>query len=178
MPGVGDARALEGLRRAAIKAGADDAKIIRAEDIKVGSWVRLKCRYGCDDYGRTLACPPYSPTPEEMRGILKEYAHALLVKISPPEIEGFSKYCHDLVFEIEREAFLMGHYKAFGLSSGSCPYCEECNLKSCIHPEKMRPSMEGCGIDVFATARNAGFEIGVCKDRKTKPSFYGLVLVE
>jgi len=42
----------------AIKFGASDAKPIKAEDIIVRNWVRLKCQYGCGGYGkRTVASP-------------------------------------------------------------------------------------------------------------------------
>ncbi|MEN3017441.1 MAG: DUF2284 domain-containing protein, partial [Candidatus Methanosuratincola petrocarbonis] len=151
---------------------------INAEEVVIGNWVRMKCQYGCDGYGRTLACPPFAPTPEEFSRILGEYKHAILVRMAPPDLNEFSIFCHDLMLRLEREAFLRGHYKAFALTIDGCPYCEECNLESCIHPEKLRPSMEGCGIDVFATVAKAGYNIGVCKDRDEKPSFYGLLLVE
>ncbi|MDI9644271.1 MAG: DUF2284 domain-containing protein [Candidatus Verstraetearchaeota archaeon] len=168
---------MESICKAAIKLGANDAKLIRAEDVVTGHWVRLKCIYGCDDYGRNLACPPHSPTPDETREILKEYTWALLIKMTPPDLGSYSVYTHELIFKIEREAFLMGYYKAFGFASGYCPYCEECNLKTCAHPEKRRPSMEACGIDVFETARKAGYNMGVYKERDAKPSFFGLLLV-
>jgi predicted metal-binding protein len=166
------------LCRVAVSLGAEDARVIEAKEVVVGNWVRLKCQYGCDGYGRSLACPPFSPTPEEFSRVLGEYRHAILVRIEPPDLSEFSLFCHDLMLRLEREAFLRGHYKAFALATDGCPYCEECNLESCIHPEKLRPSMEGCGIDVFATGAKAGYKIGVCKGRDAKPSFYGLLLVE
>ncbi len=44
--------------------------------------------------------------------------------------------------------------------------------KNCRHAEKVRTSMEGAGIDVFATVRKLGLPIDVipCKDEK-----YGMV---
>ncbi|MEN3054928.1 MAG: DUF2284 domain-containing protein [Candidatus Methanosuratincola petrocarbonis] len=169
---------LNELCRVAVSLGAEDARVIKPEEVVVGNWVRMKCQYGCDGYGRTLACPPFSPTPEGFSRVLSEYRHAILVRMTPPDLKEFSLFCHDLMLRLEREAFLRGHYKAFALTIDGCPYCEECNLESCVHPEKLRPSMEGCGIDVFATVKKAGYEIGVYKDRSAKPSFYGLLLVE
>ncbi|MEJ5292856.1 MAG: DUF2284 domain-containing protein [Candidatus Methanosuratincola sp.] len=166
------------LCKVAVKLGADDARIIKSEDVVVRNWVRLKCQYGCDEYGRTLACPPFTPTPDEFRRILAEYRRGIIVRMTPPDLKGFSLFCHDLMYRLEREAFLMGYFKAIGFATDGCPYCEECNLESCIHPEKMRPSMEGCGIDVFTTVSRAGYTIGVFRDRSAKPSFYGLLLVE
>ncbi|MGV8119458.1 MAG: DUF2284 domain-containing protein [Candidatus Xenobiia bacterium LiM19] len=41
-----------------------------------------------------------------------------------------------------------------------------------------RPSMEACGIDVYATVRKHGFSIEVVKDRSQPKHYYGLVLVD
>ena len=38
--------------------------------------------------------------------------------------------------------------------------------------------MEACGIDVFRTARAAGFPIEVVKDYKCRQNYYGLLLLE
>jgi hypothetical protein len=38
--------------------------------------------------------------------------------------------------------------------------------------------MESCGIDVFQTARNNGFTIGVLTDRRCSVDRFGLVLIE
>ena len=48
----------------------------------------------------------------------------------------------------------------------------------CRHPEKARPAMEAAGIDVFATARAAGFPIEVIFSATCKQNYYALVLVE
>ena len=40
----------------------------------------LKCKVGCNYYGKTLACPPYTPTPEEFRRIVAEYSYAMFMK--------------------------------------------------------------------------------------------------
>lgn len=119
-----------------MKLGAAE-KVINASDVVVRDWVRLKCQYGCDGYGKCLTCPPYSPNPEQMRRILSWYSSAMLLRFEP-EWENV----HKVVARLEREAFLSGYYSAFGLASGSCPLCKECNLKNCVHPELARPSME------------------------------------
>lgn len=68
--------------------------------------------------------------------------------------------------------------KAFGFGAGPCWTCKECEGARCRHPESTRPSMESCGIDVFATARASGFPIEVVKNRKCDENYYGLVLIE
>lgn len=165
--------------------GASDAIFIKPEDVAVRDWVRLKCLYGCPNYGSCLTCPPYSPTPEETRRILKEYETAMLVRFGGgPEGDDKGLLCYGknigrLMVKIERGVFLEGHYAAFAYSAGHCQLCEErCTLDHCRHPMEARPSMEGCGIDVFATIRHAGFETRVAKSRKESMAFYGLLLVE
>ena len=58
---------LSGFCDLAIRLGAVDAKVIRADQVVVRNWVRWKCRFGCNSYGKFLMCPPYAPTPEETR---------------------------------------------------------------------------------------------------------------
>jgi len=160
------------------KFGASDAKPIKAEDIVISDWVRLKCQYGCDGYGKSLTCPPYSPKPEEFKKALKDYDWAILLRFETDKPENDWKSPHEVVVKLEREVFLSGYYSAFELACGPCPYCDECNLKECIHPDIARPSMEACGIDVYATARMAGFNLRVVKNRHEKPTYFGLLLTQ
>mgnify|MGYP002683394095 FL=1 len=53
-----------------LKAVHEDLRLIPAEIIVVSDWVRMKCRYGCDNYGKRLGCPPFSPTPDETRAVI------------------------------------------------------------------------------------------------------------
>lgn len=164
------------------KIGVSDAKFIKPADVIVRDWVRLKCRFGCPDFGKYRTCPPYSPTPDEFRKILSEYNYAILFKIeretgSAEDFKNYLKSVPHIIIKVEREAFLKGYYSAFGLAAGSCPYCEKCNIEKCAHPDLARPAMEGCGIDVFGTVRNAGFDVKVVKDENDKPSFFALLLL-
>ncbi len=166
----------QGIRQLACKAlemGAKEAKVVKVGDIVVADWVRLKCQYGCDGYGRRLTCPPYSPTPDQTRKLLKEFKWALMMRF-----EEEAPTVHEVTAKMEREAFLSGYHAAFGLGAGPCPFCDKCNLKECDHPDLARPAMEACGIDVFSTARRAGFKIEVMRSTSQKPSYYGLLLVE
>jgi len=153
---------LNDLCNLAVKLGADDAKLIKTSDIIVSNWTRLKCQYGCGGYGKKLTCPPYSPTPDKFRRVLEGYEYA--IKFEPKRQEYSRRSFHEIVAKLEREAFLKGYYSAFGLTCGPCPYCDECNLKECIYPDLARPSMEACGIDVYATVRKAGFNLKVVKN--------------
>jgi predicted metal-binding protein len=68
------------LRKQALKLGAVAAKIISVEKIVVEDRVVLKCKLGCEKYGKTLACPPYAPSPEQFRKIVSEYQFAMFMK--------------------------------------------------------------------------------------------------
>jgi predicted metal-binding protein len=67
---------------AAINAGATEAIVISARDIVVEDRVALKCRFGCDEYGKRWTCPPVVPTVEEFRRMLNDYQHAILIKFT------------------------------------------------------------------------------------------------
>jgi predicted metal-binding protein len=60
--------------------GAREAKIISPNKVVVEDRVLLKCRAGCHMYGHKFVCPPYTPTPDEFRKMLKEYENILIVK--------------------------------------------------------------------------------------------------
>jgi predicted metal-binding protein len=68
------------LRNQALDLGAIDAKIITVKKIVIEDRVVLKCKLGCEKYGKTLACPPFAPTPAEFRKIVSEYRYALFMK--------------------------------------------------------------------------------------------------
>jgi predicted metal-binding protein len=70
----------EFLVKLALDNGAADAKIIPADKVVVEDRVVLKCKVGCTHYGKTLACPPYTPSAEEFRKIVSEYSYALFMK--------------------------------------------------------------------------------------------------
>lgn len=159
------------LRRAG-ELGARQAKIIRPSEVEVGSWVRWKCRFGCGSYASSRVCPPHTPGPEETRRMLDGYRSALLFEC--PECR-----TKEIAAALEREIFLSGCYKAFGLGAGPCPLCRTCAFeKGCRHPEDARPAMEACGIDVYATARRNGFSIEVVRARRDPQNYFGLVLIE
>lgn len=160
--------------RAALRLKAVDAKIIEAKTVVVAQWVREKCQFGCDGYGKRLTCPPHSPAPEETVDMLSNYTCALLV-------HGDERTpVNRIVAKLERRIFLDGHERAFAFGCGPCRLCEECPPSPglCRHPEEARPSMEASGIDVFSTVKAHGFPLEVLKNEQEKPNYYGLVLIE
>jgi len=156
------------------KSGVKDARIIAGKDVETAAWVRLKCQYGCGGYGQSLVCPPFTPSPEQMRKVLDAYNRAILIHCEP---EADVKA---IVADLERDIFLRGTWKAFALGAGPCYFCKECNVEEeqCRYPERARPSMEACGIDVFSSVRKAGFPIEILRTTRQCPNYYGLILVD
>lgn len=68
------------LVKLALENCAADAKIIPTDKVIVEDRVVLKCKVGCNHYGKTLACPPYTPSAEEFRKIVNEYSYAMFMK--------------------------------------------------------------------------------------------------
>lgn len=160
--------------------GITKAKIIDPESVVVSDWVRLKCQYGCGGYGQSLTCPPYSPTPDYTRKMLGQYSKGLLMQVTSISFDTNTDFrLERIVADLEREIFLDGYYKVFGMAAGPCSLCKTCDTdKSCQHPHEARPAMEACGIDVYATARNNGFELKVVTSEDEPCSFLSLIMIE
>jgi len=183
----------------------EDIRFLSSDKIAVSDWVRLKCRFGCRAYGKHFCCPPFAPTPDEMRRTIGEYRHAILVRIQVVGIAGSTpdlardrvherkKDLQKIVYELERKAFLSGYYKTFAMASSPCHFCAECvaeeklqkgetlsanDALSCRHKDLMRPSLEAVGVDVFQTTRNAGYNLKVLKDYSEGAEIFGLVLLD
>jgi len=86
---------------------------------------------------------------------------------------------YSIIEKIESLCLQAGYKFAAGLSAGGCFLCDECvgaqSGLPCRHPFKARPSMEGFGIDVVATAETAGMQLEF--NQKTS-SWVGLILVD
>ncbi len=201
---------LDFLRKKALELGAIDAKIIPAEKIVIEDRVIFKCQLGCEKYGKTLACPPHAPSPEQFRKIVSEYRNAMFMKfqskaegdselikylakkdnrIVPDEmkvkVERFwSIWNSELkkvlsnIIELEKVAAGKGYLLTIGLISGSCQLCERCNIEKgvCVHPETRRFPEEGVGVNVKATAENAGVKFTLPFEKN--PETYALLLID
>ncbi|MCD1295593.1 hypothetical protein CUJ83_11345 [Methanocella sp. CWC-04] len=189
----------EELREMALDSGATAFVPLEPWKIVTAHWVRLKCQFGCKNYGTRLSCPPYSPSPEETRKVLDEYSKAYIVRYDgfldfdtyPPKdidraMTELSLHVCDTIFRMERHAFLSGYYKAFSYGAHRCRRCDVCVInegsRTCRFPKETRPSLESAGIDVFKTAENAGLMTKVVEDKnidqKEKLPTFTLLLVE
>ena len=50
-----------------------DFKWINGKDIIVSQWVRVKCTFGCSNFGKKGSCPPNVPSVSECRNFFNEY---------------------------------------------------------------------------------------------------------
>jgi predicted metal-binding protein len=131
--------------------GAIDVAFLPASEIVVAHWVRLKCMFGCPDYGKFKTCPHYTPDAEEMKKVLSEYNQAMLIKAESHD------HATQIVVKLLGWLYSQGEFKAFPLGSGRCRLCEECDIENCRFPHQAYPSMEACSIDVFETIRRVGW---------------------
>jgi predicted metal-binding protein len=163
----------------ALERGADHAQAIDTASIITAPWVRLKCQFGCYGFGRSLCCPPHTPTPEQMRQTLDSYTHALLLHRHWQKGSEVVQEFNEMVVDVEIALFLDGYYKAWAMGSGPCSRCKRCDTTgSCMHADRARPSLEASGIDVFATARGHDLPIHVVRNHKEERDIFGVVLVE
>lgn len=173
------------MEKMAITRGLDDFKWIRPRSVVFGQWVRMKCNYGCPGYGKRRTCPPYVPSVDECREFFGEYRQGLLfhfsVSFKDPEMRhSWSQKVNQKMLDFERDVFLAGFQKAFMFTQAPCRLCSRCagEKGECRQPYKARPTPEAFGIDVYTTARNAGYPIEVVKDYQDKMNRYGILLVE
>lgn len=144
------------------------------EDVVVSAFPRNKCLYGCDSSITKTCQSNRDMTLEETREMIHGYTKALLLAGEPPTGD-FQQKC----LKAEACAFKSGFYKAFVYWSGPCSICPDCDLSElCQNPKHHRPSLEGSGIDVFATVENAGEHIKTLKERGEYIKYYGLLLLE
>jgi predicted metal-binding protein len=83
------------------------------------------------------------------------------------------------IAKLEKQIFFDGYFKAWAMGCGPCSLCREgCDEEECRHPRDARPAMEACGIDVFSTARKAGFPIDVVTRYDQRSNRFALILIE
>lgn len=168
------ARPHDPLESFAIELGFDNMVGISARDVVTVPWARQKCRFGCDRFGKGLQCPPHGMDHTQTRELLDAYSRIYLLRGAPP-----GNSFHKALLALEREAFLSGFHKAFVFGAGPCNVCPECPEDGkCRNPKLARPSMEGSGIDVYATAENAGISLKPVTEKGQYVTYLGLLLVE
>lgn len=161
------------LQEEAKNQGALDAKLISASDIVFDSRSFLKCRYGCDRWGKFWTCQPHvGITIEQFQETLKKYSQALVIKCAEP------KLAQEITVAIEKKA--MFEYDApFAFGLALCVQCEECAYpEPCRFPYLARPAMDGLGVDIGRTVEKIGFTVEFDPDGQLLPAWYTMVLLD
>ncbi len=189
----------------ALELGATESRIIKAGEIIFDPRVRLKCIYPkCRWYGTNAHCPPHAHDPESMQTALAKYRYGVFYRIRVPA-EDFSGGYNDpdgiprpakrqrinyqIASLIEARAFYEGYSFALGFAGGPCKsvFCpnKECTAiipgQGCRAASRARSSLEGVGINAFAMAVNAGWDIYPCgPNAEDVPygSALGMVLID
>ena len=136
----------------ALNLGCTKAKVVLIQTITMANWVKLHCQFGCSKYSKVLTCPPCTPDSEEMAEILNEYEKALLINAS------LDTNVQEVVVNLENSFKKKGYRKAFALGAKPCDLCNPCTVSTfCQYPEKARPTLQACGIDVQSTIDKNGW---------------------
>ena len=165
--------------------GFTDVRGIDPADIVVAAWVRMKCRYGCGDYGRNACCPPNAPPVDECQRFLREYRRCAVFHFAktvdrPEDRHAWSRKLNLELVRLEQELFKAGFVKAFLLPFDSCNFCLECAgaRTACKDPKLARPSPDALAIDVFTTVRRIGYPIEVLSDYGQEMNRYAFLLID
>lgn len=173
------------------KYGFSAYKWIQPRDIRVSEWVRTKCRFGCALYHNRASCPPNVPSVAECRNFFGEYSEAAIIhfqmQITEPVDSTNNRYLNrwyddqnSKLYELERDTFFLGYYKAIVFVIGPCVFCEQCskNRATCVDPIRMRPTPESFGVEVYPLARQYGYPIETLSDYHQQINSYSLLMVE
>jgi predicted metal-binding protein len=165
--------------------GVNDFRWIDPREIVVAQWVRMKCMFGCSDYGRNASCPPNTLPVAECREFFNEFRLGAIFRFSqefadPEDRHGWTRKVNLGLVELERQVFIAGYPKAFLLFMDNCKLCKECahHRTACRNRKLARPTPEGMGVDVFATVAKFGYPLTVLASYEEEMNRYAFLLLE
>jgi predicted metal-binding protein len=177
-----DRQALEALFE---EHGYEDYRWIDSKEIVVAQWVRMKCMFGCGEYGQNAACPPNVPSVPECRRFFDEYSTGVIFHFEktvdePEDRHAWTEQVNRGLVQLERAVFVSGYEKAFLLFMDSCELCKKCagEREECKKPRMARPAPEAMAVDVFTTVRKYGYPIEVLNDYDQAMNRYAFLLIE
>jgi predicted metal-binding protein len=168
--------------------GVVEGIAIKARDIVTNSLMPMKCRIPtCWGYNSSYFCPPRTISTSDMQAIIDDFEWALLLHIPPPEpsapysdFYGHMNTMKEIIGRTEVEAQYKGYVNSMGFTGGPCTICGMfspewvaakkakkdaplCTLitgefSTCLQYYHCRPSVQAVGIDMYATAKGAGWE--------------------
>jgi predicted metal-binding protein len=162
-----------------------DFRWIKPQNIVVSQWVRMKCTFGCREYGKNACCPPNTPSVDECKSFFQEYSKCVVFHFEkevekPEDRHEWTKGINERLLKLERDVFLAGHPKAFLLYMDSCNLCKNCaeDRVKCNNKKSARPTPEAMAVDVFSTVKQLDYSIEVLRDYSDTMNRYAFLLVE
>ena len=167
------------------QAGAANAAPVPQSGILYDRMFRDICRgNACGRYGTCYMCPPDVGDIGELIARAKEYPFGVLYQSIGQledsfDFEGMTEAgkahhaCSQRIRQALEDARLGG---CLHLTSGGCGVCERCAKPDglpCRFPDKALPSLESYGVNVYATAQNAGLKY---TNGTNTVTYFGLVL--
>jgi predicted metal-binding protein len=156
----------------AIELGAQDARMIETDKIVFDDRAYLKCRFGCNRWGRYWTCPPHiAVSTGQFKAAFKNYQKAIIIQSADPHV------AQDVTLAIEKEAMLVCG-SIFALAMVMCVQCEACSYpEPCRYPQLARPDMDAYGIDIIKTLEPLGFKVVFDRKGTFLQGWYSMVLV-
>ena len=156
-----------------VELGAGEARLIDTSEIVFDSRSHLKCRFGCNRWGRFWTCPPnLNLSMETFMDGFEKYNKAIVIKSVDP------KMGQEVAVALEKEAML-SYACGFAFAMALCVQCEECAYpEPCLYPHLARPAMDAYGMDIGKTLESLEFKVEFEKGGKLLPSWYTMVLLD
>jgi predicted metal-binding protein len=156
-----------------IELDAREAKLIDTDQIVFDPRSHLKCRFGCNRWGRFWTCPPHLDLSSEMfMDAFQQYQKAIIIKATDPKVG------QAVAVAIEKEAML-SHGCEFSFAMALCVQCDQCAYpEPCLFPHLARPAMDAYGVDIGKTLEPLGLEVAFDKEGKLLPAWYCMVLLD
>ena len=104
----------EKLAKKAVALGASEAKPVRTDQVVFDPRSFLKCRFGCNRWGKYWTCPPHMDISEEkFMAAFDQYENAILLQCTDPKVG------QKVTLAIEKEAML-AHGAVFAMALVLC----------------------------------------------------------
>ena len=153
--------------------GAMEAKLISTDAIVFDSRSFLKCRFGCNRWGKFWTCPPHMELSQQtFMEAFANYNQALLLKCTDYQVS------QEVTVALEKAAML-NYNCTFPFAMAICVKCEKCAWpEPCRYPHLARPTMDAYGIDIGKTVAPVGFKVEFDPEGKLLPACFSLVLLD
>jgi len=156
----------------ALAEGALVAQAINTEQIVFDPRSHLKCRFGCNRWGKFWTCPPHlNLTQKQFLEAFKKYKAAIIIKTIDPDSG------QKVALAVEKEALLSYDYQ-FAFAMVLCVQCDPCSYPApCQYPHLARPAMDAYGVDIGKTVQHLGLKVEFDKKGELLPAWFSLVLL-